>query len=864
MNGGPPAGTLQWLDDIRAGDRAAVGGKAYVLAVLRQAGLPVPNGFVVPPAFRDDDALARACASLGGPFAVRSSAASEDGADASFAGQFRTELDVTGADAVRAAVDRCRAAVGSARAYAEAMGTRSGDAVAVLVQRFVEPTAAGVTFTRHPLDPSAMLVEAHAGRGDAVVSGLVTPDRYTIDRATSAVRDGGGRSLGPSDLAAVAALAVRAEAHLGAPQDVEWAIGPQGPVLLQARPITVSAEAPLDPRVRHLTRANVGEVLPGPVTPLTATSVLAFLEHGFRTVARDAGVLPDGAPPFLVVHEQHVYLNLTLCRELVTHMPGVSAADAERLVLGGGGPAAAPVVRRRWSTLIGVAGNLARLARGLPARVEAAEHALDLIEQEDGRAGEAPLAAWDRVIELGKPVAVTHILASGSSAVKLSMLSRLLRAMAPGDPADRVNRLTAGLDHVESAAPTVALEELAVEAAQHPDWTAWLDGGPADLGGAPPALAARLSSFLARFGHRGISEGELATRTWAYDPSPVLASLASLARRHGIARAAATERRRADEAALLSAAGLLGGVVLRRAIAEAQSGVRRREHTKSLAVRFIARARRLARETGAALAADGRLARIDDVFFLTLPELRAAVGGTTVAAPEIARRRRRHERAGASPVPREVDLSGPRADPAPEGGALTGIAVSAGVGVGPARVLRSGEPPAIAAGEVLVAPVLDAAYGPLLASAAGAVAEMGGLLSHGAVVARELGVPCVVDVRDATRRIRPGQIVRVNGGTGLVEVLDPAAHAEDRAARALVAADPADELFHPARGPSPRARERVLQRAGPRHGPGAGRLRRRAALRAGGGAAGPVAAAGRSAVRRRSRAARAACPARWP
>jgi pyruvate,water dikinase len=809
MSGAPPAGGLRWLDDIRDGDRAAVGGKACALAVLRRAGLPVPNGFVVPPSFRDDAALAAACAVLGGPFAVRSSAASEDGADLSFAGQFRTELDVSPASAVPAAVDRCRSATGTARAYAEAMGTESGGAVAVLVQRFVEARAAGVAFTRHPLEPSMMLVEAHAGRGDAVASGLVSPDRYTIDRATSAVREAPGGSLGAADLAAVASLASRAEAHFGAPQDVEWAIGPDGPVLLQARPITVEAAAPLDPRIRHLTRANVGEVLPDPVTPLTATSVLAFLEHGFTAVAREAGLLPEDAAPFLVVHDQHVYLNLTLCREIVTRLPGLSAADAERLVFGSAGMGAPRVASSGgWASLVGVLGRLTGLARGLGSRVEAADAAVARMEKDSEWSRHAPLAQWDRLVELGRPVAVTHILASGASAVKLSVLSRLLLALAPGDPADRVNRLTAGLDRVESAAPTVALEALAGEAALHPEWREWLATDPASLRGAPAELGARLESFLARFGHRAISEGELATRTWADDPAPVLLSLASLARNRGIARAAATERRQADEAALLSAAGPVGGALLRRVIAEAQDGVRRREHTKSLAIRFIARARQFARGMGAALAADGRLARADDVFFLTLPELRAAASGATVSAPEIARRRRRHTRAGAAPVPREVDLARPAIAASVEDGALSGIAVSAGVGVGPARVLRAGEPPAIAAGEVLVASVLDAAYGPLLASAAGAIAEMGGLLSHGAVVARELGIPCVVNVREATRRIRTGQTVRVNGGTGLVEVLDAVSHAEDRAGLPLVAADPADELFHPLED-HPLARESV-------------------------------------------------------
>src|SRR5688572_25255226 len=138
MNGGPPAGGLRWLDEIGAGDRAAVGGKAYALSVLRQAGLPVPNGFVVLASFHDDAALARACESLGAPFAVRSSAGAEDGTELSFAGQFRTELDVA-ADQVKAAVARCRAMTEQARAYSRAMGTETAGAIPVLVQRFVEP-----------------------------------------------------------------------------------------------------------------------------------------------------------------------------------------------------------------------------------------------------------------------------------------------------------------------------------------------------------------------------------------------------------------------------------------------------------------------------------------------------------------------------------------------------------------------------------------------------------------------------------------------------------------------------------------------------------------------------------------------------
>jgi len=139
-----------------------------------------------------------------------------------------------------------------------------------------------------------------------------------------------------------------------------------------------------------------------------------------------------------------------------------------------------------------------------------------------------------------------------------------------------------------------------------------------------------------------------------------------------------------------------------------------------------------------------------------------------------------------------------------------GTGVSPGIGVGRARVIAAGETLTLEAGEVLVTPVLDAALGPLLASAAGAIAEIGGLLSHGAVVARELGVPCVVDIHDATRRLRTGDRVLVDGSAGLVRPLSESgdASAEPTGLDALAAASPADEAFH-ALEAHPQARESV-------------------------------------------------------
>ncbi|HEY7516021.1 MAG TPA: PEP/pyruvate-binding domain-containing protein, partial [Vicinamibacteria bacterium] len=257
--------TLLWLDEVGDGDRLRVGGKAYSLARLRRSGVPVPDGFVLEAGaalsadVRRD--LAAACERLGGPLAVRSSSTAEDTETASFAGQYRTELDVRGSREAIEALERCLAAAAAGSGYGSAMGVAGSGAMAVLVQRFVEPKAAGVAFTRHPADPTALLIEAYSGRGDALVSGTVSPDAYVVDRRTGALRSGPGHgALSPAEVPLVVERARRAEEVLGAPQDVEWAIGEDGAVLLQSRPITVEVEERGDPRARRLTRANVGEV----------------------------------------------------------------------------------------------------------------------------------------------------------------------------------------------------------------------------------------------------------------------------------------------------------------------------------------------------------------------------------------------------------------------------------------------------------------------------------------------------------------------------------------------------------------------------------------------------------------------------
>jgi len=819
-----------WLDEIGDADRLRVGGKAFVLARLRQAGLPVPDGFVLTadePIDGDHEAaLAAAAARLGGAAAVRSSAALEDTAEASFAGQYRTLLDVR-AHAVARSVATVRRSAADAAGYARALaldGAPAPSSLPVLVQCFVESHAAGVAFTRHPAEPGSMLVESHAGRGEAVVLGAGRPDRYVLDRETGELRDGAPRgSLAAADLHEVFLLARRAEELLGAPQDVEWALGTDGAVLLQSRPITVEGEPPRDPRLRRLTRANVGEVLPDPVTPLTASTVVTFLEYAFRDVARRAGLLPPEAPPFLVLHRERLYLNLSLCLEVGRRLPGflIKGGDVERLVLGAGGDrgATGTASRLAWPRLAAVVVRLRRMARQLPAEIDSARAAVQTLPPRAAIEKAEPvelIAMLEGLERAGGVVASAHVATTGACGVRLALLTRLLAALVPGEAPPRVNRLVTGLPGLESAAPVEALESLASEVHQEPDWIAWLARPATDAVAAlrrreaPEALGARLEEFLGCWGHRGVSEGELRASSWEDDPAPLLAALRARAaspRPRGFRARAAEQLGRADQAALLARLGPLRALLLGRAISGAREWVALRETTKSLAIALVDHGRHIARASARRLVAEGRLAQEDDVFFLSAAALRAALLGSAPSPAATRRRRRRWEAESALPAPREVDLESLEAAP-PGEGELRGLGVSAGVGLGAARVIQPGEVARLEPGEVLVAPVLDAALGPLLASAAGAVAEMGGLLSHGAVVARELGVPCVVDVRDATRRIRTGERILVDGGSGQVTRWRDGGRGGGNAVAPLRPVEPADEDFPPLED-HPLARESV-------------------------------------------------------
>jgi pyruvate,water dikinase len=292
----------------------------------------------------------------------------------------------------------------------------------------------------------------------------------------------------------------------------------------------------------------------------------------------------------------------------------------------------------------------------------------------------------------------------------------------------------------------------------------------------------RLGRFLEQYGHRSVMEWELATSTWSECPNGVLFLLRNFLPLPPAADPShVMARQQSQRLAATAAVGCrlqpLRRWLFQRVLRYAQTYVVYREHTKALWIEVNHVVRLLCREVGQRLFAQGWLTDPQELYYLTFPEVQQLIANGALDRQVTARiRRRQAEFARNQQVTLPKSFQGrprplcPTSVPG-AGKLLHGIPVSSGVVTGPARViLDPRQNAALQPGDILVAPVTDAAWGPLFLIAAGLVVDVGGPLSHGAIVAREYGLPAVVNVPEATRRVRTGQTLTVNGATGEVWV----------------------------------------------------------------------------------------------
>ena len=755
-----------------------------------------------------------------GIVAVRSSATAEDLPGQSFAGQYETILGVRSQEECLDAIKRCWASLWTERAYdyrrRNGMDHRQVE-MAVIVQRQIEPDAAGVAFSLDPLTGSSsrIVIEACHGLGEALVSGRVRPDRIVLRKKNlSLIRqttaDGQTReSVLSLRLARSLARQVRRiERKLGGPQDVEWAVRDGTLWFLQARPITAIPPAKSWEERQVWTNVNLGEIVPDVMTPMTRSIIMPWFEPLFDSVVRLCGAdLRKGLIVGLVAGRPYFNGNTTMAigrpfnigPEEGAHIATVMGGEQYRQFEAGRFDLCdedLPDLGFSWPRyVLSWPGILRTLIAHRPSRGEAYMRGIheraDMISQTDvANMPTKDLARFGRRI-LDESFADLDLLYLGAGFVGLGVLQKICRDWL-GDEglAYRLLAGQGGLADTEAGHDLWRLAALAheneqTEALVQSD-TAWAKLRPKlQRVTHGRQFVAAWDRFMLEHGHHCRGELELRNPRWSERPDYILHLVRGYLSTIDRANPLTNHERLALEAEQLAGEcrQQLRNPIRRRTFNWALRNARKvgeRENWKNEAVRHIAALRRILLEVGRRLQQRETLQERDDIFFLELSEIEPVVAGTAGFDVDrrIAERRTEYERnTQLTPPPVVVGRYDPERHRAPEidGDAkvLKGTAVSPGVATGRARViLRSDDDQQVEAGEILVAPFTDPAWTPYFLPAAAVVMDMGGVLSHGAIIAREYGLPAVANVGAASKIIRTGQTIRVDGDQGTVTVLD--------------------------------------------------------------------------------------------
>lgn len=618
--------------------------------------------------------------------------------------------------------------------------------------------------------------------------------------------------LSDAQIAELSALGRRVAQHYGAPQDIEWALDAAGTLwLTQARPITTLYPLPTPPDddLHVYLCVSLAQGLTRPMTPMGIAAARLFGSCGSALVFGSAIADPLAGPAVLVDAGGRPFIDVTpvlrsrvgraLVPRILDVMEARSAVVLRQLC---DDPRLAVRSSARWRFIMRVLAVAIHyripphVMRGLIAPA-AERRRVDRVgervrQQLTVPAGATAAQRLDHAQHL-LHTAVVPIMpmvtpAAGAGFLALALASKLVRDdTEPGE----LGEVLRGLPHNVTTEMDLELWALARNVRADAEASAVLrDATPAALarryatGDLPGKLQRGLAEFLSRHGHHAVAEIDLGMPRWSDDPTYVLGVLANYLRLDDPDQAPDVQfsrSARAAEATVSSVVarvrrrGRLRGAAVRFALSRVRELAGLRETHKDYLVLVLAHVRAQLAIVGGELVQAGVLAEADDVFFLDLAQARAAVAGADMRAVVAGRREDYERELRRRQVPRVMLSDGTQpellagSDQLP-GGQLIGTPASAGTVTGPARVILDPVGAHLEPGEILVTPSTDPGWTPLFLTAGGLVMEMGGANSHGAVVAREYGIPAVVGVPDATVRISTGQQITVQGATGLIEL----------------------------------------------------------------------------------------------
>lgn len=753
--------------------------------------------------------------------AVRSSATAEDLPGHSFAGQYDTYLGIEDLAGCIEAVRKCWASLWTDRAYDYRQKNGFDHLavnMAVIVQSLVEADASGVIFTADPVNgyKSRIIIEIVPGLGDTLVSGKATPQRFVVAKKKCRIVSKNLTSelcITDSVVKRLAKLGKKVEKHFDSPQDIEWAIRDNKIFLLQVRPITtVPSKKSWEDR-QVWTNLNIGEALPDVLTPITWSMVQLLLDNMFRALSGLINIELAGNPLYGQIAGR-AYFNINTGIGMFRYLlPNLLDDDYGLNDIWGGDQGKMHEIGRlnmQEEDIPDLKFRLVKTIFKLPISVwrlfshnlkrgelfvvkmrtkNRQLQALDIGSMSEAELGEHMTFLIEDGSKFGD--AILYIITGLFAISALYKVSN--KWLGEKDNTLANNLLMAGMGEMSSVQAGLDLWCLSAKVREFPEveevivssdnWQTVREKIVGVPGG--DQFLHNWDEFMVEHGHHCYGEMELFNPRWCETPNYILFLVRGYITGGDETNPIEKRRGRAQQRKQLvqqSRDRLINPIkrfIFNYFLDRAMRGAVLRENWKSEGVRYLTLFRRSLMELGQRLNNRGVLENQDDIFFLKLEEIEPVTQNKTDFDFKkiIVQRRAEYEKNKAVTPPKVVigkfdpdNFVSDTIDTDTE--VLTGLAVSPGVVTGKARViLRADADQQVLAGEILVAPFTDPGWTPCFVPAAAIVMDQGGLLSHGSIIAREYGIPAVVNVGPATKIIKTGQTIRVDGNRGIVRLL---------------------------------------------------------------------------------------------
>ncbi len=783
------------LGNVPRHRQAEIGGKARGLDFLERNGFRIAEGYAILDVEDIDghtEDFYKIFDDIGAEeVSVRSSASDEDGENFSNAGQYETELNVTRENLIEA-IRKCVASLHGERAenYAKEMTGSKEIKMNIVIERMIRPVYSGVIFSKDPSDASRVLIEAVEGVGENLVSGRVSAQEYSISLESFDYESKEGDIVSLDALKEMYEVCLKVRDLFGNETDIEYAYDENGLWLLQLRAITTDgildigelngkSDAELDNHL--LTSRNIGEMMPGAVTPLSISTTVLAIDYGLHYMFTQVGAVkkPSDIPNFsaALAIDGHLFMDMSFIHTLACSVQIASPEAMNLSIMGESYPDYPPLIAKKKNIFTRLF-NCIKFGIYLFSSEKSKEKLCELVDNTSFKEKDELHAVYDEIeaneeslnVALGYHYVCSSFSGSMSSALSMTLADK----MEKEEYQALVASILENIDGIESADILASLRELArLIVSANPDAVNCSEEQLLNYIQTTDneEIRSHFDAFIEKHGHRSVKEAELRSKAWKNDLPAVMRNLLTVMKASDLFEDKVLEP--VDVEKILNDHGQKSSALVWIAN-NARKAVIDREFSKSKIIKLIDKFKDQFIILSKLMVEANLLVDEDSIYFLTHQEIGELINGDlSLKKKALQRRKVYHEQelmkfddvVVGKPVPRDTrNISAEKE--------LRGLSVCGGKVYGRAHIVNSIEDAnKIEKGEIMVAPFTDIGWSPYYSIVSALITEVGSVLSHGAVVAREYSLPTIVKASGACDIIHDGDYLYVDADRGVIDIL---------------------------------------------------------------------------------------------